>query len=178
VLCERADSAGSTEHRLSPARSDLHAYGYSRFANLPPSLPLTPIYGDVSPVPPWSHTPSGWFTRFGDVGTLVTQRDDRLALLAAGDEVALSFDAAALPPLAPGMQRDFFLHVVGWDKDADFHVEQGWRLEPLPYSGMNDQLYGQEPRPAHLDDSWIKEFNTRWVDFVVPAPAGKTRATP
>ncbi len=177
-LCEKVDSAVSQEHRVAPARTDLRWHGYGRFINLPPSLPLTPSYTDVSPVPPWSHTPSGWFTRYGEVDTLVAQRDDRLALLAAGDELALSFDAAALPPLAPGMQRDFFLHVVGWDKDADFHVEQGWRLEPLPFTGMNDQLYGTEPRPTRLDDSWIKEFNTRWVDLVVPQPSGKTHAVP
>lgn len=178
TLCEKTDSGASREHHVAPARTDLRWYGYSRFAALPPSIPLMPLYGDVSQVPPWSHTPSGWFTRYGEVGSLVAKRDDRLALLAAGDELALSFAAAALPPPAPGMTRDFFLHVVGWDKDADFHVEQGWRLEPLPFDGMNDQRYGTEPRPAHLDDSWIKEFNTRWVDLIVPQPTGKPHAVP
>ncbi len=178
LLCEKADASNTHEMPLPPARADLRWRGYARYADLPPSLPLTPLYAEVSPTPPWDRTPGGWFTRYGPVGDLVTQRDDRLALLAGGDELALSFDATRLPALAPGMTRDFFLHVVGWDKDADFHVGHGWQLEPLPFQGMNDQAYGQEPRPARIDDSWIKAYNTRWVGPVVVRPAGKLRPTP
>jgi hypothetical protein len=90
----------------------------------------------------------------------------------------LSFDAARLPPPAPGMARDFFLHVVGWDKDADFHVGEGWQLGPLPFQGMDDQAYGRELRPSRIDDSWIKAYNTRWVDPVVVIPGGKLRQVP
>lgn len=178
ALCEKTDHAASREHHLLPTRTDLRWRGYGRPLDLPPSQPLSPSYTDVSPTPPWDHTPGGWFTRYGAVDDLVTKRDDRLALLGGGDELALSFDAAALPPLAPGMTRDFFLHVVGWDKDADFHIAEGWRLEPFPYSGMNDQTYGQEPRPPHLDDTWIKDYNTRWVDPVIVQPAGPRRSIP
>jgi hypothetical protein len=52
--------------------------------------------------------------------------------------LALSFPADKLPPKPAGYVRDFFLHVVGWDKDADFHVGQEWRVEPLPFHGMED----------------------------------------
>ena len=76
------------------------------------------------------------------------------------------------------MTRDFFLHVVGWDKDADLHVGEGWQLRPLPFQGMDDQAYGHEPRPGRIDDSWIKAYNTRWVDPVVVSPGGKVRQTP
>jgi hypothetical protein len=161
-----------------PERTDLHWRGYSRYADLPPSLPLTPIYADVSPTPPWDRTPAGWFTRYGAVGDLLARRDDRLVLLDGGDELALSFDAARLPPPAPGMTRDFFLHVVGWDKDADFHVGQGWQLGPLPFQGMDDQAYGREPRPSRIDDSWIKAYDTRWVGPVVVSPGGPVRQVP
>lgn len=177
-LGEKADAAGTREHPLPLVRSALRWRGYARYADLPPSLPRTPVYDEVSPTPPWDHTPGGWFTRYGPVDDLVARRDDRLALLAGGDELALSFDATSLPPLAPGMTRSFFLHVVGWDKDADFHIEQGWQLEPFPYEGMDDQAYGREPRPARLDDAWIKEYNTRWVDPVVVSPAGPPRQVP
>jgi hypothetical protein len=177
-LCEKADAADTHDYALQPGRTDLHWRGYSRYANLPQSLPLTPIYTEVSPTPPWDYTPAGWFTRYGAVDELVSQRDDRLVLLDGGDELALSFDATRLPPPAPGMTRDFFLHVVGWDKDADFHVGQGWQLEPLPFQGMDDQAYGNEPRPNRIDDSWIKEYDTRWVGPVVVSPGGKVRKTP
>jgi len=178
LLCEKAGASDTRDYDLHPDRTDLHWRGYGRYTDLPPSLPLTPIYADVAPTPPWDRTPAGWFTRYGAVGDLVARRDDRLVQLAGGDELALSFDAARLPPPAPGMTRDFFLHVVGWDKDADFHVAQGWRLEPLPFQGMDDQAYGEETRPSRIDDSWIKEYNTRWVDPIVVSPGGKVRQTP
>ena len=178
LLCEKTGAADTRDYNLQPERTDLHWRGYSRYADLPPSLPLTPIYAEVSPTPPWDRTPAGWFTRYGAVDDLVTRRDDQLALLGGGDELALSFDAAQLPPPAPGMTRDFFLHVVGWDKDADFHVGEGWQLGPLPFQGMDDQAYGHEPRPGRIDDSWIKMYNTRWIDPVVVSPGGKVRQTP
>jgi hypothetical protein len=59
--------------------------------------------------------------------------------------------------------RDFFLYAVGWDKDADFHTRLGAAVEPLPWHGMDDQLYGQQIRPAFLDDGWMRKYNTRWV---------------
>ena len=177
-LCEKTAGVETRRHDLAPNHTDLRWRGYARYADLPPSLPLTPIYSDVSPTPPWDRTPGGWFTRYGAVDELLARRDDQLALLAAGDELALSFDATPLPPPAPGMTRDFFLHVVGWDKDADFHVGHGWQLEPLPFQGMDDQAYGHEPRPGRIDDSWIKKYNTRWVGPVVVNPGGKVRQTP
>ncbi len=178
LLAERARDVHSREYHLDASRSDLRWRGYSRYADLPPSLPRTPKYDDVVAVPPWAHTPSGWFTRYGAVDKLIGGWDDKLALLAGGDELALSFDADRLPPVAAGMERHFFLYVVGWDKDADYHVEKGWQLEPLPWRGMNDQHYGEAERPAGLDDGWIKEYNTRWVDLKVVSPGGKVQAIP
>jgi tetratricopeptide (TPR) repeat protein len=178
LLCEKAGEADTRDYPLQPERTNLHWRGYARYADLPPSLPLTPIYTVVAPTPPWDRTPAGWFTRYGAVGDLVARRDDRLVLLAGGDELELSFDAARLPPPPAGMTRDLFLHVVGWDKDADIHVGQGWELGPLPFQGMDDQAYGREPRPGRIDDSWIKANNTRWVDPVVVSPGGKVRQTP
>ena len=178
LLCEKAGPAGTREFDLQPERTDLRWRGYSRYADLPASLPLTPVYGEVSLVPPWDRTPAGWFTRYGEVGDLLARRDDRLVLLDGGDELALSFDAGRLPPPAQGMTRSFFMHVVGWDKDADFHVGQGWRLGPLPFQGMDDQAYGRQPRPARIDDSWIQEYNTRWVGPVVVSLGGTVRPAP
>ncbi len=178
LLCEKAGEAETSHRDVLAARAELHWRGFSRYAHLPESLPLTPVYGDVSPVPPWDRTTAGWFTRYGPVDDLVVQRDDRLVLLAGGDELAVSFDAGKLPPPAAGMTRDFFLHVVGWDKDADFHVGQGWQVGPLPFQGMDDQAYGREPRPGRLDDSWVKAYNTRWVDPIVVKPGGAERAIP
>ena len=59
--------------------------------------------------------------------------------------------------------RSFFFFSVGWDKDADFHVVQGNRVEPLPWEGMDDQHYSQEVRPPQPGDALNRRFNTRWV---------------
>jgi len=93
--------------------------------------------------------------------------DDALVLLNGGDELALSFQAEQLPARAAGFVRDFFLYAVGWDKDADFHVGQGWRVEPLPFHGMNDQAYDHQQRPAGLNDGWMAQYNTRWIGPMV-----------
>lgn len=168
LLCERDAGAQNKTFVLSPDQTDLHWRGYSQFMELPASLPLTPDYEKVRPTPPWRRTPSGWCTRYGDVTELVRQRDDELVLLNGGDELALSFDAGKLPPKPDGMVRDFFLHAVGWDKDADFHVGQGWQVGPLPFQGMDDQAYGRQARPANLRSDWIEKYNTRWVGPLVP----------
>ena len=52
----------------------------------------------------------------------------------------------------------------GWDKDSDFHVAAGTQIEPLPFHGMNDQLYAQEKRPQFPSDALHRKYNTRWVE--------------
>jgi len=161
-LCEKTGASQNQQRTISFQRADLHWRGFSEFMNLPAFLPLTPDYEKVRPEPPWRRTPSGWCTRYGEVDELVAKSDDALVLLNGGDELALSFPAGELPPKPAGFARDFFLHVVGWDKDADFHVGQGWRVEPLPFHGMDDQAYDRLTRPAG-NDGWIEKYNTRWV---------------
>ncbi len=116
----------------------------------------------------------GWCTRYGAVDDLVKSKDDALVLLNGGDEVALEFPATSLPEKPASLERDFFLFVVGWDKDADFHVGQGWRVEPLPYAGMEDQNYDQLSAPANQDRGWVSKYNTRWVGSLVLKPSGAT----
>jgi len=76
-----------------------------------------------------------------EVDELVRKSDEALVLLNGGDELALSFPARQLPPRPAGFARDFFLHVAGWDKDADFHVARvgasnhcrstGWTIKAM-----------------------------------------------
>ncbi len=170
ALCEKTSADQNHVSALLPDRSDLHWRGFSQFASPCESVPLTPEYDRVEPTPPWRRTPSGWCTRYGPVDDLLKDKDNALVLLNGGDELALSFQASRLPPKPEGLVRDFFLYVVGWDKDADFHVAQGWRVEPLPFLGMDDQAYGHQLRPPTLNDWWIAKYNTRWVGPMVLAP--------
>ncbi|MFM8420291.1 MAG: FG-GAP-like repeat-containing protein [Verrucomicrobiota bacterium] len=163
ALMRPAPAAAIARHELQPVVADLHARGYSEFAYLPWTTPLTPVYDRLLARPNWRFTPSGWVTRPGDVRELLAQRDQGLALLAGGDELTLAFDDSALPPTAPGRQRTFFLWTVGWDKDADYHVARGNTVEPLPWSGMDDQRHGVEARPSFPSDALHERFNTRWI---------------
>jgi hypothetical protein len=124
---------------------------------------LTPVYEKVSPLAPWTITPVGWCTRYGPVGELLAHEDNAVVILNGGDELTLEFAADKLPTKPAGQVRNFFLYTVGWDKDADFHVELGWKVEPWPWHGMADQLYGQEPRPAFTSDPLMRRYTTRWV---------------
>ena len=134
------------------------------FADLPWTQPLTPVYDRVSQSPNWRITPSGWATRYGNVGELAAERDNALAVIAAGDELTLKFDVKNLPALPAGQQRTYVLWNVGWDKDADFHVAEGPRIEPLPWHGMDYQRYGSEPRPPlKAADDLMSRHNTRWI---------------
>jgi len=167
VCYERVPSGPNKQLTLLPDQTDLHWRGFSEFHDLPAHQPLTPDYTKVHSAPPWRRTPSGWCTRYGEVDELVRTNDDTLVLINGGDELALSFSAAKLPPKPAGFVRDFFLHVIGWDKDADFHVGQGWRIEPFPFCGMDDQAYDQLARPTGVKGEWIRKYNTRWVGPMV-----------
>lgn len=162
-LLERADPASTRVASFMPDKTDLHWRGFSEFAELPWYLPLTPDYEKVRQNANWRITPSGWCTRYGSVNELLHKRDDALVLLNGGDELILTFSAKALPDKPAGYERDFFLFSVGWDKDSDFHVAEGATVEPLPFHGMDYQLYGRQKRPAITGDSWIQKYNTRWV---------------
>jgi hypothetical protein len=163
ALFEKAGESNTRVTTLAADSSDLHWRGFSEFEDLPWTQPLTPKYDVVSSDAKWRVAVSGWCTRYGEVNELIAKRDEALVLLNGGDELTLRFDEKHVPATAPGMVRDFFLYTDGWDKDADFHVAEGTRVEPLPWHGMDDQLYGKEARPAGLADRWIAKYNTRWV---------------
>jgi hypothetical protein len=163
ALFEKRDNSETHITRQAPASADLHWHGYGQYEDRPWYFPLTPSHERVNPSPPWRITPTGWCTRYGEVNELVAQRDNAAALINGGDELTLAFAAGELPPKPTHFQRDFFLYLVGWDKDADIHCEKGWLVEPIPWHGMEDQLYGKQERPAFPSDALMKKYNTRWV---------------
>lgn len=163
ALFERRQDADTRITRLRPDHSDLHWRGFSEYADLPWDQPLTPQYTVVYQNAPWPITPVGWCTRYGPVDELIAAEDNALVLLNGGDELTLGFASTRVPPLADGLQRSFFLYNVGWDKDADFHVELGWQVDPLPWHGMDDRRYGEQIRPPLPADTLMARYNTRWV---------------
>jgi hypothetical protein len=148
ALFERSAEAEIGRHEVLPDSAELRFRGFSEIKSRAPGHPQTPAYEKVFARPPWRTTPQGWCTRYGDVLELVRSRDERLAILNAGDAATLRFDAKALPPVASGRERTFFFHSVGWDKDADHNVVEGDTVEPLPVANGTDRA---------------AEFNSRWV---------------
>lgn len=89
----------------------------------------------------------GGFTRYGDVKPLVEAADNRLVIMGSGDEMCLRF-AEPAQALKPGWKRDFVLHNVGWDKDANLHTILGQAVEPLPFREMQGYPYPTEDYPS------------------------------
>ena len=85
ALLEKTTLPNATEQHA--AATDLHWHGYGAFENHPRHLPLTPIHAETTDTPNWRITPSGWVTRYGGVNELIAAKDNKLAIIAAGDEL-------------------------------------------------------------------------------------------
>lgn len=139
--------------------ADLHYRGFSASFPRLPNTPVTYDYEAVSRVARWP-TMGGKFTRYGDVRELLLSVDDCHAVLGAGDEMTLEFAAT---PVRKGWKRDFLIHNVGWDKDADLNTVHGQTVEPLPFSKMKaypfapGENYPDSPRQRR----YLREFQTR-----------------
>jgi hypothetical protein len=141
--------------------ADLHARGFSRVVRDESNGPEQFLYDECSTVPKWPPM-LGRFTRFGDVRELLTERDDRLLVMGAGDETTLRF-AAPPEPLPEGWRRDFLLYSVGWDKDANLETVAGQSSEPLPFEDMQGYSWPAEQSPPDLPEyrGYLRKYQTR-----------------
>ena len=149
--------------------ADLHYRGFSQALPSQPNAPETYDYENVQVAAKWPPM-RGAFTRYGDVLELVTEADDRMVILGGGDEMTLHFQVPESKAPA-GWVRDFIMHNVGWDKDADLNTVYGQSVEPLPYREMTSypdgpEAYGPEApfpaSPAHAD--YLQRYQTRFQD--------------
>ena len=122
------------------------------------------VYEQVSRTGPYARQ-AGTYTRYGDVGPLLTGFDDRFAVFGSGEEVALDFDPSSLPALPKGWTRDYFFMANGYEKDMDFYAADGSTVEPLPFRSMGTYPYAKVKAfpldPAHVD--YLLKYNTRHV---------------
>jgi hypothetical protein len=141
--------------------ADLRWLGYPRRL-LPDGKPPEVFdYSQIEMEAEWGFH-EGHLTRFGDVKELLLHADDRFSIMEHGEEVALSFDAAALPALREGRTRTFLLYSRGYEKGLELHSARSASVEPLPFSGMGAYPYPAGAYP--LDEErlrWIVEWNTR-----------------
>jgi hypothetical protein len=115
-------------------------------------------HDDVSTAPAWEDVP-GRVTRLGDVTELLRSTDDRWVAFKGGDAIRIAYDAARLPPLAPGFRRDYVLVSDGWDKDFDRNTITGQSVEPWPFHSMT--AYPYPPSERHPDPRFLQETLTR-----------------
>ena len=151
-------------HDVQLMEASLRFLGYPRQIEGSPASDLSYDYGQVSATGPFTRH-SGYYTAYGDVRHIVNAADDRFAILGSGDEVALEFDASALPPLRPGWTRDYFFYADGFAKDMDFYEALSDTVDPLPFHSMGQYPYGPGTRyptgPLHVD--YRLNFNTRYI---------------
>ncbi|WP_417382394.1 FG-GAP-like repeat-containing protein [Gimesia sp.] len=140
------ETAAETVTQLLPLESAVLQYrGFSTPLIHPGNGPERYDYQSLSTGIQWPPMQGG-FTRFGDVKALVELADNRLVIMGSGDEMRLRFKVPELP-VKPGWKRDFILHNVGWDKDANLHTILGQSVEPLPFREMQSYPYPTEIYP-------------------------------
>ena len=141
--------------------ADLHVRGFSRVVRDEGNGPERFLYEDVSLQAKWPPM-LGRFTRYGEVRELLTQRDDRLLVMGAGDEVTLRFAAGDMP-LPEGWTRDFLLYSVGWDKDANLETVLGQSSEPLPFAAMSGYPWPPDQQPPDSPEyrEYLRKYQTR-----------------
>ncbi|HEX7185982.1 MAG TPA: FG-GAP-like repeat-containing protein [Thermoanaerobaculia bacterium] len=155
-----ADDDPVVRARLSPTTADLHYRGFSTLLRRAPNAPHAYDYERTTRDSPWIPFP-GRYTRYGDVRELLLETDDLSVILAPGDEIAVTFDAAGLPPIPSGWTRTVFLESHGWDKDADRNTWEAQQLEPLPFRAMSGYPYG--PGESYPDTPLHREYRERWL---------------
>ena len=170
ILVARREPVAIRETRLDAEVADLRSRGFSAEATPDGREPFGYDYERVSVTSPWK-VPAGRYTREGDVRPLLRGVDDMFAIARPGDELALSFDATALPALPVGWTRTFLLYSHGYSKEMNPRSAVPDTVAPLPFRGMTQYPYGPAehyPRtPQHR--RYDERYNTRVVTRTTPS---------
>ena len=119
----------------------------------------------------------GTFTRYGQVVPLLGVVDDRYVITKPGDEVALEFPAAALPPLAAGFSRDYLLFADGFGKDMDINSARPDTVTPLPWHAMKSYPPAKGDPSPFLTPEALDSVVT-WDTRIVPSALLPIRPAP
>ncbi|HMG76388.1 MAG TPA: FG-GAP-like repeat-containing protein [Pyrinomonadaceae bacterium] len=171
ILIDTSDGKSSLQTTLlDPARADLRWRGFSAEVTPDGREPFGYDYRRVSFTSPWK-VMTGRYTREGDVRELLLKSDDMFVVSRPGDEISLSFNASALPPLPAGWTRTFLLYADGFSKEMDINSASPDQLVPLPFHGMSRYPY---PWTEHYPLTegrrrYIEQYNTRIVTAPVPS---------
>jgi tetratricopeptide (TPR) repeat protein len=155
--------------RINPQTADLRERGFSLEVKPDGKEPILVDYDTVLNDGRWKYF-SGSFTRLGNVLPLLTEPDDVFVISKTGDEIALTFNASDLPPLAEAMKRTFLLYSVGYSKEMDINSASPDDVSPLPFRGMTKYPYGSDEQfPMTAEKRRIyEEYTTRSVKTIFP----------
>ncbi|MEM0926348.1 MAG: CRTAC1 family protein, partial [Planctomycetota bacterium] len=122
-------------HSLPLVDATLEFHGFSAKQKASERRPETYDYQQADPLPKWPPL-SGQLTDWGDCYDELRGWDDSMVVMSGGDEIRMRFRPPTQAP-PPGWKRDFILHCVGWDKDADLNTLTGQGTLPLPMKDMS-----------------------------------------
>ncbi len=153
-------------HDLSMSGANLSFRGYS--ASYRKGGPFGPHWFDyynTSGGQKWRDL-TGYYTRYGDVKSLLQQADDEYIIANSGDEISIEFDAGNLPQLPKGWKRDFLIYSEGWVKDGDLNTAYGQTVEPLPFHAMPAYPYRANVKyPSDARHTkYRQQYNTRLIN--------------
>jgi hypothetical protein len=166
-----ADDEPRIVAKLEPRVAELGFRGFSAVVREAPNAPHAFDYAKVRREAPWLRL-AGRYTRYGDTLELLQgEVDDRLVILAPGDELQLEYDAGSLPPPPEGWRRSVFLESFGWDKDFDRNTWEGHRLEPLPFAAMSGYPFAEGE--SYPDTPFHRRYREEWLTReIVPEEPG------
>ena len=120
------------KHQLTLQSATLKVYGFPQRTN---NAQRVPSY-NVNRIKPFWDTRymEGSYTQLGEIKPLLTQADNALAIIAAGESIKFTF-IDDLPALKNGFSRFYLLKFVGWAKDMDILTLNGETLTPIPKNG-------------------------------------------
>ncbi len=159
------DGLALETRRLGLETAELRHRGFSRTSVANAFSPEVPDYDAVVGTGQRWLDLVGYYTRFGEVGELLAQVDDRYVIMNAGEEIALGFSAPAPPP--EGWRRDYVLIGDGWIKDGDFNT--GFSTTVLPLPSHDDPGYATPPGRIEDDPVYRRHpadwqrYHTRYV---------------
>ncbi|WP_182867094.1 CRTAC1 family protein [Stieleria mannarensis] len=126
--------ASSVTQAVELIDAEVAFHGFSQRIKADHTRPETYDYSQADAQPKWPPL-RGSVSRYGDCTEQLRQWDDSMVVISGGDEIRMRF-APPQQDVPEGWKRDFILHCVGWDKDADLNTLTGQSIGPLPIRDM------------------------------------------
>ncbi|MGH9968398.1 MAG: FG-GAP-like repeat-containing protein [Pyrinomonadaceae bacterium] len=146
--------------RLAPSVADLHYRGFSVINRPAAGAPEVPDYNRLFSTKQSYRDLVGYYTRYGEVGELLKEIDDRYVIVASGDEMSLRFPEQPPPPA--GWLRDYVIMGDGWIKDGDYNSTFSRTVLPLPYHGKQEYV----TPPGKLEEEFVyRRFPEDWQKY-------------